>query len=71
MKDASCDPKPPVPLMSVSGAMMIGVAPTSRLLAHRAAARGFEPTIKWTCDSVLLFLSEAGISFTDKVIGGA
>jgi hypothetical protein len=39
-------------MSSVSGAMMIGVAPTSRLLVHRAAARGFEPTIKWTCDSV-------------------
>ena len=39
-------------MSSVSGAMIIGFAPTSRLLAHRAAARGFEPTIKWTCDSV-------------------
>lgn len=39
-------------MSSVSGATMIGVAPTSKLLAHRAAARGFEPTIKWTCDSV-------------------
>lgn len=28
----------------------MGLAPISRHLAHRVAARGFEPTIKCTCD---------------------
>ena len=26
----------------------MGFAPTSRLLVHRAFARGFDPTIRWT-----------------------
>lgn len=30
--------------------MRIGTAPTSRDFAHRAAARGLEPMIRWICE---------------------
>lgn len=39
-------------MSAVSGARIIGFAPTSILLAHRAPARELEPTMRWTWDSV-------------------
>lgn len=38
-------------MSAVSGATMIGFAPTSILLAHRAPARELDPTMRWTWDS--------------------
>ena len=50
--------------------MRRGFAPTSRDFAHRAAANGFDPTMRWICNvESIAVRSDTGVMFQVGAVG--
>ena len=52
-------------MLAFSGAIRMGMAPTSSDLLHRAPAKGLDPMMRWTCVVESAAVRRAGVIVGD------